>query len=151
MDLNDVRAAIETAPSDLKRLRDEAEAAQKKLEAFQAFHAALRGLREDWKDTDPGKYGPHWHAFKDGAKAWPRELIARSERDQPPPAAQARFSQLARQPCPQCKGESLEVCRYEQTEDGPFGDTWTKIRYALCIGCRSLSQVGRPQTSSGRF
>lgn len=42
--------------------------------------------------------------------------------------------QLSCAPCPVCHEDRVVIERYEQTEDGPDGDTWRKELLVLCCG-----------------
>ena len=52
-------------------------------------------------------------------------------------------------PCPACGAERPVIMTYEQTGDGPDGDTWTKERFVLC--CQGLTPIGKPECSDSRF
>jgi hypothetical protein len=52
-------------------------------------------------------------------------------------------------PCPACSAQQPVIMTYEQTHDGPDGDTWTKERFVLC--CQGLTPIGKPETCSSRF
>lgn len=152
MDLSTLQKALETAPVKMTKIVAEIEAKQKEGKTLEFFLEAVRLLRVSWKDADPGKYTAHWHAFKGGRKAWPRELIEGAAADRrPSPETIFAFKELDAANCPACKKLSLLVSCYQQTEDGPFGDTWVKQRYALCDVCQALYRLGQPHVSSGRF
>lgn len=153
MDLDALLSAIEAGPRTMKEFAEEVLATQKKAKTHEFFQEALRLLRVSWKDTDPGKYTAHWYAFKDNRKVWPRELVERAKTDpKPDPSKLCAFDSLDRQPCPKCKTPGLDVGCYQQTEDGPFGDTWMKTRYVLCAACQALYESkDMRQLSSRRF
>lgn len=152
MDLSRLQKALEAAPARLDALSEELKVKGKESVALESFMKAVRMLRTSWRDSDPGKYGQHWHCYKNDRKAWPRELIERSKTD-PEPAAGSlcAFAQLDAVNCPSCSKLAPRVCCYQQTEDGPFGDTWTKTHYALCASCVALGQVGKTLVSGSRF
>lgn len=157
MDLSTLQLVLETAPGRLKTLEEEiAERTDEKC-SLAFFLEAVRRLRTSWQDPDPGKYYAHWHGFKDGKKAWPRELVdAKSaakyfkERGELKPPF-ALLADLDIIPCPACRTPALSVCEYRQSEDGPFGDMWIKSHYALCIHCACLHQASPTQHSTRRF
>ena len=152
MDLAKLQKTLETAPARAKVLNEEIAAKRREAEALEFLLKAVRLLRTSWRDTDPGKYGRHWYAFKGNRKVWPRELIERSANDpMPAPESLCAFAELDAVNCPSCKRLAPLVCCYQQTEDGPFGDTWTKSFYALCVHCACLHQARPTQQSSRRF
>lgn len=151
MDLAKLQEAVEAAPGAIKRLAEAIERDQRAARGIQFFQEAVRLLRVSWKDSDPGKYTAHWYAFKGGRKAWPAELIDGAGERKPDPAKLCAFAELDRKPCPHCEAASLEVECYEQSEDGPSGDTWIKTRYLMCADCRGLYRLGAPLVSSYRF
>lgn len=63
------------------------------------------------------------------------------ERKPPPPLGD--FGETKKEPCPSCRKESVIIGCYEQTEDGPDGDTWEIHLYALCLGCPGLFPVAK--------
>lgn len=151
MELDALLSAIEAGPRTMKRFAEEVLATQKEARTHEAFQEALRLLRVSWKDADPGKYTAHWYCFKDNHKVWPRELVERAKTDPKPASAKlCAFAELDRQPCPHCRASGLDVGCYQQTEDGPFGDTWVKTRYVLCVECQALYQAFTQQ-SDHRF
>jgi hypothetical protein len=163
MDLATLMAAIEAAPARIATLKTEIEARQKEQDSTRFFAQAVRALRESWKDSDPGKYGAHWYALKGDRKAWPRELIDAAAVARHVEAHRARhpswpdydiplaaFAELRRDGCPFCNDQGLVICRYQQVEDGPGGDTWSKVTYLMCATCKGLYQLDAQQ-SSGRF
>jgi hypothetical protein len=127
----------------------------------------LNRLCRSWRDTDPGKYGPHWFFVKnykigtsvDGygrkflervEKIWIQELIddfdeAKKGRRQSSgnaltPVPLGTMCDVAMLTC-SCAGRIPLVGCYEQTEDGPDGDTWVKAIHALCPTCATLTLI----------
>lgn len=152
MDLAKLQEMLEAAPDRVKRLETEIAAHVREKEALQLFSQAVAGLKEDWKDADPGKYGAHWYALKGGQKAWPRELVGRAKAadKRPDPASLCDLARLDGKNCPACGRNGLLLCKYQQTEDTPFGDTWTKSFYVLCVPCKGLVHA-ESRSSSHRF
>jgi hypothetical protein len=54
---------IENAP----RMMTEAERAAERAREVELIDKALKGLRRNWRDADPGKYGTHWFFIRDFA------------------------------------------------------------------------------------
>lgn len=160
--LEHLQESIGRATARMTNVVAEIEARQKEGKAIEFYLEALRLLRVSWKDVDPGKYTAHWYAFRNGRKAWPRELvdvravdafddkrITRHPKLDPTPLED--FHRLDRQACPDCKiNDGIVLGCYAQTEDGPHGDTWTKARYVFCAICRAAYGIDR-QESSSRF
>lgn len=151
MDLAKLQKMIEAGPREIERIITSIERSQKAARTTEFVLEAVRLLRVSWKDEDPGKHTAHWYGFKDGRKAWPRELVEGVGERSPDPAKLCDFAELDRKPCPACETPGLEVERYEQEEDTPEGDLWTKTRYVMCAECRGLHRLGEPRRSDGRF
>ena len=152
MEFSKLQTLLESAPARVKEIERAVASLQKEETALELFLGAIDGLKTSWRDSDPGKYGPHWYATRHGKKAWPRELISRAKRDdrKPDPAALCDFKELDHKNCPACKRLGAMLCCYQQTEDTPFGDTWTKTFYVLCAPCKGLVRA-EVRTSDGRF
>lgn len=150
MDLKELQRAVKTGPGVLRRAVEAIRQQRDVVRALRSFLEAARLLGVSWQDQDPGKHAAHWYAFKNGRKAWPRELVEPACDREPDSASLCAFAELDRKPCPACEAPGLDVCSYQQTEDKPTGDTWTKTRYVMCVDCRVLHRIGQEQ-SSGRF
>lgn len=158
MDFKRFMALVEQGPAECKRAEQEIAEAQDKLKRRKAFFRALRSLRTSWADGYAGKYGPHWFFVTNYTieetgrggrkhimyeKCWIAGLV------DDPTKAREKCGTLIVEPqacrkhaCPICANDAYIVGRYEQTEDGPDGDSWELELSVLCISCEAISSLG---------
>lgn len=161
--LEHLQSSLERAPARTQKIVADIQALQKEGKVIEFYLEALRLLRVSWRDEDPGKHTAHWYAFSRGRKVWPRELVNVREVDafdekrimrhpKTPSTPLDDFHRLDREACPSCKtGDGIVLGCYEQTEDGPHGDAWSRSRYVACASCMACYPLGTPQVSGHRF
>lgn len=175
MDARSFSSAIESLERSTTELKDDIRKKSDDLAVRSFVAKALKGLREDWRQGDPGKYGQHWFFVKryqvvpaSGQLArfdilefcerfWVRDLVSNLEAaEQGLPMTRYGSEPLKRIPvplgdfaeakigrCRACGKDSPIVGCYEQTEEGPDGDTWEIHLYALCLGCPGLFPIAK--------
>lgn len=157
MDVKRFMALVEAGPATCRRAEQEIAEAQDALKRRKKFFAALRSLRRSWADGYAGKCGPHWFfvtsfGFEDRGngrkhvsyeKCWILGLV------DDPTKARAKCGQQIVEPadcqrvaCTACGEDAYVVGRYEQTEDGPDGDSWELELSALCLPCEAITSLG---------
>jgi hypothetical protein len=175
MDKQTFSAAIESLERSTAEL--EADINKKTDELFmrRVIAKALNGLRNDWRQGDPGKHGQHWFFVKRYAllpdtryghiatlerceRFWVRDVVSNLaaaqegvpmsrphggplERQSPVPLGD--FGEAKTEPCRACGKSCPVIGCYEQTADGPDGDTWEIHLYALCLACPTLHPVAK--------
>ena len=90
---------------------------EKNLSGKRFVQKILNGLKSTPSQNDPGKYMPAYYFVK---RITPNNV----ERSDEPSSYKE---------CLKCKEERVVVMSYEQTEDSPMGDTWTKQVFTLCL------------------
>jgi hypothetical protein len=177
MDTKAFSEAVESLKRSTAELEAEINEKSGELCVHRLIAKALNGLRNDWRQGDPGKYGQHWFFVKRYAllpdtrhghiatlerceRFWVREVISNLEAaTQGVPMSRPHGGQLERQapvPLGGFDEAKTEPCRdancgapcpvigcYEQTEDGPDGDTWEIHLYALCLACPTLHPIAK--------
>lgn len=163
MVLSDLRRFLESEQERRAALRTEAEAARRRLDAFERIARILRGLRTSWKDEDPGKYGLHvflattWEIdLTDGQRPYlagvdafhALELMDGYRENEPHSGRVERLTGRKVMKCADCGAGLLPVGTYAQVEDSPEGDTWLMQLYELCIRCERLTLIAEKVSGS---
>ena len=118
--------------------RKEVEALERIMKASLFTKNALTKALSSWSVSDPGKSGEVWF-FLDvfWKRVIPQEIAPKvySERRG---LSVIPFASVMTGICPStgCGQDAFAMESYEQTEDGPDGDTWTKKWFLVCPVCR---------------
>ena len=137
---------------DIISKQDELERLRIMFANIHLIRKAYNGLKEVWKQKDPGKYGVAYFltdAFGDGIitreivpqEHWENESTHGRMHDIPPWCEE----------CPCCHEQLPVIMTYDQTEDSPSGDEWTKTWNVYCPKCSRITEVREPQVRGHRF
>jgi hypothetical protein len=136
------------------------------------FFGTLVGLRQDWKDPDPGRYQPHWFFVRDFAtrpspfsdeteldwcdRFWVNEVLddAKAAEAGNPfwcgypqnaarPVPLGTFADAKREPCRCCGGDGYVIGCYEKSQTVSDYEQWDATISVLCLDCRSISPLFR--------
>lgn len=133
------------------------------------FFGTIVGLRQDWKDPDPGKYQPHWFFVRDYAtrrspfcdgtelawcdRFWVKEVLADAKAAEtgipswsgdaqcdPRPVPLGTFADAKREPCPCCGADGFVIGCYEQSRNSIEFDQWDVSVSVLCLDCSTVTR-----------
>jgi|GEM_PF-3502831 len=148
-------AARSTNKARLDIAREALVEVEKEGRSLEENERLLYGLKNSWRDSDPGKYAPAFFFLtKDGKRAvinglFPAEAVCtesewKQHRQESPWSrlptdklspyySRINVEDAAHAECPHCNKKAFLVQRYQQTEDGPDGDTWEKQMLIVCF------------------
>jgi len=138
--------------ASFKTKQEEVTKLEQDIGSIVAVYNAYYFLKKVWEQKDPGKNGVVYFltdAF--GLAIITKEMVPQEHWEDKSVRERLRDIPPWCEKCPNCHERLPVIMTYEQTEDSPSGDEWTKTWKIYCPKCYRITQAREPKTCDHRF